>query len=44
MMELHGGRLTITSTAQQGTTVELRFPAARVVRHADPPHLASAAF
>jgi hypothetical protein len=30
MMELHGGTLAMRSQPNQGTTVELRFPTARI--------------
>lgn len=34
LVELHGGRLSIESRVDAGTTVTIRFPAARVVREA----------
>ncbi|HYM04762.1 MAG TPA: ATP-binding protein, partial [Stellaceae bacterium] len=37
MMELHGGKLTIKSAPQRGTTVALIFPAARLRRRAAAP-------
>ena len=36
MTELHGGSVKLESKACAGTTVTIRFPEERIIRHAEP--------